>query len=149
MSREEGEKLHASICELLGKEKGEDVIVSSAELLRRTDTAILTLLSNTMSELIIKLDAIAKESAQGKKAIDQLSMRFTEELCCILLTASADLSVGIQQRISEFVGHSAEHFERSKRDFMLHKVSALFSAMQGSAEEEITKRAAEAHSPDN
>ena len=91
MSREEGEKLHASICELLGKEKGEDVIVSSAELLRRTDTAILTLLSNTMSELKIKLDAIAKESAQGKKAIDQLSMRFTEELCCILLTASADL----------------------------------------------------------
>jgi len=150
MSRSEGEKLHAHICELLGKEKGEAAIVATGETLQAAGIAILSLLSDTLKGLKTKLEPIIEKDEPGsRKAIDQLSLRFSEELCCTLLTAAADLSVGINQNISEFVGHSAEHFERSKRDFMLHKVSTLFSAMQESAEEEITKRAADAHSPGN
>lgn len=149
MSEEEGRKLHEQVCELVGRQLGEAIIVTAGKLLAGYEKEFHEKFSAVIETFRSEIAIALGESPNKDKVTAMLGLRMTEKIGCTMLAKAADLAMGTTQSISEFVGHSAEHYQQAQSVYARRKVQEIVNSVFAPMEEEMTKAAAEAHSPHN
>lgn len=144
MATDEG--LRNRIIELVGPEVGEAVGKAVSEVLLSVEKELTALVSNSLERAQTDMEKalVCIESTEVREEVTgRMGMKFSQKLQCRLIGEAADLAVLSEERLSNFVAHTIEHYETSEQEHDRRRmVGSLQELLRPIAEERLHRAAA-------